>query len=160
MALRRGFGQALAAVAVALAVVAVFWPSLGESQTSSSGSGLGQVLQNVLNSQPGLQQILQGTGVPGTGAPTVVTPSVTSQQSTIPIAGSVPPTTTTMPQTGLALSGTAPPPATPSGPPQTHLEMIMSNRAGVPMSLFGYDQVGIGQAVTVPVIGAIPDSYI
>jgi protein involved in polysaccharide export with SLBB domain len=142
-------------VASTVAVVGGFLASsLVLAQSSSSGS-LGQVIQNVLNQPGGLQQVLQGGGLPQTGSPSnptvTITPSVTQQTGTIPVAGGPPPASTT--------AGT-PPPATPSGPPQTHLEKIMSDRAGVPLSLFGYDQVGTGQAVSVPTIGAIPDSYI
>ncbi|MGH6870080.1 MAG: SLBB domain-containing protein [Rhizomicrobium sp.] len=121
-----------------------------QTAPSGSGAGMSQVIQNVLSQPGGLQQLLQGGGLPATGAPSnstvTIAPAVTSQTTTIPVAGA----------TGTA----APPPATPSGPPQTHLERIMSDRAGVALSLFGYDQVGTGQAIPVPTVGAIPDNYI
>ncbi|HEX3675097.1 MAG TPA: SLBB domain-containing protein [Rhizomicrobium sp.] len=123
---------------------------------SASGSGLGQVIQNVLNQPGGLQQILQGGGLPTTGQPSnptiTVSPSVSPQTTMIPVAN--------QPMAVQGQSNSAMPPATPSGPPQTHLEKIMSDRAGVPLSLFGYDQVGSGESVPVPTIGAIPDNYI
>ncbi len=153
-------------VLVAGSAGAVLASSLVLAQASGS-SGLGQVIQNVLNQPGGLQQILQGTGVsiPGSGSPTnptvTVSPSVTSTTTSIPVAGQQ--TTTTGGQPGAPMTGSTPgmmPPATPSGPPQTHLEKIMSDRAGVPLSLFGYDQVGNGAPASVPAIGAIPDSYI
>lgn len=155
LGMRRRVSRAFLAIALA-AVGAVLWPSLGVSQTSGSSSGLGQAIQNILNGQP-IQQVLQGVG--GSGTPsnpqTTVTPGLTPQTTTIPVAGS-PPTT----QLGVPTTTSTMPPATPSGPPQTHLELIMSNRAGVPLSLFGYDQVGIGMAATIPSIAAVPDSYI
>jgi polysaccharide biosynthesis/export protein len=161
LAIRRRPGRVVLAILVA-AFGASLWPSLGVSQ-SSGGTGLGQVIQNVLSGQPGpLQQILQGSGInpTGTGTPTnpqiTVTPGVTTQTTSIPVAGQ--PGTPGSATPGIA--GAAPPPATPSGPPQTHLEKIMSDRAGVPLSLFGYDQVGSGEAASVPTVGAIPDSYI
>jgi polysaccharide biosynthesis/export protein len=125
------------------------------AQTSTGSGQLGQVIQNVLNQPGGLQQVLQGTPIPGSGSPVnptiTVTPGTTAQTTTIPVAGQQPVTT--------GVPGTMPP-ATPSGPPQTHLEKIMSDRAGVALSLFGYDQVGSGLPASVPAIGAIPDNYI
>jgi hypothetical protein len=160
----RLLNRALLAIAVA-AVGAVFWASPGVTQTSSSSSGLGQMIQNVLSGQP-IQQVLQ-SGVSGSGTPTspqvTIAPSVTPQTTTIPVAGtpaagqSMTPGMTTIP---VATTGMTMPPATPSGPPQTHLEKIMSDRAGVPLSLFGYDEVGSGAPASVPSIGAIPDNYI
>jgi len=44
--------------------------------------------------------------------------------------------------------------------PQSRLEQIMSQRAGVPLRQIGYDQLGIGRAVTVPQTGAVQDDYI
>lgn len=122
---------------------------------TSSGSGMGQVIQNVLSQPGGLQSILNGGGLPSSGAPTTVTPSVTQQTTTIPVAGA--PQAPGMPG---AVATSAMPAATPSGPPQTHLEKIMSDRAGVPLSLFGYDQMGIGQPASIASVGAIPDNYI
>ncbi|HEY1632459.1 MAG TPA: SLBB domain-containing protein [Rhizomicrobium sp.] len=132
----------------------------------SSGGQLGQVIQNVLNQPGGLQQVLQGTPIPGSGAPAspiiTIAPGTTAQTTTIPVAG-VPLTTNTsgIPSapTSIGMLNGAPS-ATPSGPPQTHLEKIMSDRAGVSLSLFGYDQVGVGLPASVPAIGAIPDNYI
>ncbi len=119
---------------------------------------MGQVIQNVLSQPGGLQSILNGAPLPNSGAPTTVTPSVTQQTTTIPVAGapqSPPPVVNGQ----IGIAGTMPP-ATPSGPPQTHLEKIMSDRAGVPLSLFGYDQVGIGQPASIASVGAIPDNYV
>jgi protein involved in polysaccharide export with SLBB domain len=54
-------------------------------------------------------------------------------------------------------------PAVPS-PPFTNvpsrLEMIMSSRAHVKLTQFGYDQLGIGRAVTVPQAGAVQGGYV
>lgn len=122
----------------------------------SSGSGMSQVIQNVLNQPGGLQQLLQGGGLPATGSPSnstvTISPGVTSQTTTIPVAG--------QPAGTISTPLGAMPAATPSGPPQTHLEKIMSDRAGTALSLFGYDEVGSGESVPVPTIGAIPDNYI
>ena len=49
----------------------------------------------------------------------------------------------------------------PTGPLLTsRLEQILSQRAGVPLHQFGYDQLGVGRAVNLPQVGAIPDSYV
>ena len=42
----------------------------------------------------------------------------------------------------------------------SRLEQIMSQRAGTRLAQFGYDQFGIGRAVSIPQVGAIQDSYI
>lgn len=43
---------------------------------------------------------------------------------------------------------------------QSRLEQILSARAGVALSLFGYDQLGVGRPVTLPEMGGVQDSYI
>lgn len=53
----------------------------------------------------------------------------------------------------------------PQGPtnanlPTTRLEEILSQRAGTKLRLIGYDQLGVGRAVSLPQVGAIQDSYI
>jgi polysaccharide export outer membrane protein len=50
------------------------------------------------------------------------------------------------------------PVARPSQP--SRLEQIMSARAGVVLSLFGYDQLGSGRAVELPQVGALQDNYV
>jgi protein involved in polysaccharide export with SLBB domain len=42
----------------------------------------------------------------------------------------------------------------------SRLEQIFSARAGVALSLFGYDQLGVGRPVTLPQMGGVQDSYI
>jgi len=42
----------------------------------------------------------------------------------------------------------------------SRLEQIISARAGVQLQQFGYDQLGIGRAVTVPETGAVADDYV
>jgi protein involved in polysaccharide export with SLBB domain len=42
----------------------------------------------------------------------------------------------------------------------SRLEQIMSARAGVVLSLFGYDELGSGREVALPQVGALQDSYI
>ena len=44
--------------------------------------------------------------------------------------------------------------------PPSRLEKILSRRAGVKLRQFGYDQLGVGQTVTVPQVGAIANSYV
>jgi protein involved in polysaccharide export with SLBB domain len=53
------------------------------------------------------------------------------------------------------------PTATPSQPQRpSRLEQIVSARAGVALSLFGYDQLGVGRPVSLPLMGGVQDSYI
>lgn len=49
--------------------------------------------------------------------------------------------------------------ANPNLPP-SRLERIMSARAGVRLTQFGYDQMGVGRAVTLPQVGEVQDDYI
>jgi protein involved in polysaccharide export with SLBB domain len=44
--------------------------------------------------------------------------------------------------------------------PPSRLEQILSARAGVALSLFGYDQLGIGRPVALPQMGGVQDDYI
>ncbi len=44
--------------------------------------------------------------------------------------------------------------------PQSRLEQLMSSRAGVNLTQFGYEQLGVGRAVTIPQIGAVQDQYV
>ena len=44
--------------------------------------------------------------------------------------------------------------------PVSRLEQILSQRAGVRLMQFGYDQLGVGRQVTVPETGAVADDYI
>jgi polysaccharide biosynthesis/export protein len=53
----------------------------------------------------------------------------------------------------------------PSAPPNqilptSRLEQLLSSRAGVRLRQFGYDQLGVGQAINVPQVGAVQDSYV
>ncbi len=63
------------------------------------------------------------------------------------------------PQPDIVLRPDAPGQAVPPSPP-SRLEQIMSQRAGVQLRQFGYDQVGRGRVVTVPQAGAVQDDYI
>ena len=49
---------------------------------------------------------------------------------------------------------------TPTLQPTSRLEQILSARAGVRLSQFGYDQLGISRQVLVPETGAVADDYI
>lgn len=53
-------------------------------------------------------------------------------------------------------------PTTPSSAnlPASRLEQILSTRAGVKLKQFGYDQLGVGRAVTIPQMGAVQDDYV
>ena len=44
--------------------------------------------------------------------------------------------------------------------PPSRLEQILSERAGAKLQQFGYDQLGSGRAVTVPLTGAVQDDYV
>ncbi len=44
--------------------------------------------------------------------------------------------------------------------PPSRLEEIMSQRAGVRLRQFGYDQLGTGHEVTLPQVGAVQDDYV
>ena len=44
--------------------------------------------------------------------------------------------------------------------PPSRLEQIMSARAGVKLTQFGYDQMGVGRPVTLPQVGGVQDDYI
>ncbi|HEY1961103.1 MAG TPA: SLBB domain-containing protein [Rhizomicrobium sp.] len=44
--------------------------------------------------------------------------------------------------------------------PQSHLEQLFSQRAGRPLTQFGYDTFGVGSSVTTSQVGALQDSYI
>lgn len=53
-------------------------------------------------------------------------------------------------------------PSAPSNPvlPRSRLELIMSARAGVLLSQFGYDQLGVGRSVAQSQVGGVPDNYV
>lgn len=44
--------------------------------------------------------------------------------------------------------------------PPSRLEQILSARAGVVLSLFGYDELGSGRAVALPQVGGLQDNYV
>src|SRR5579863_1764403 len=44
--------------------------------------------------------------------------------------------------------------------PRSRLELIMSARAGVVLSQFGYGQLGIGRSVSLPLVGGMQDNYV
>lgn len=44
--------------------------------------------------------------------------------------------------------------------PTSRLEQIMSQRAGMELKQFGYDQLGIGRSVSVPQMGGVQDDYV
>jgi len=73
------------------------------------------------------------------------------QQTTTPLPATVVPTNQTIVAQPVA-------PASPSG--QSRLEQLYSQRAGRPLNQFGYDQLGVGQSVSLTQIGAVQDNYI
>ena len=89
--------------------------------------------------------------------------------------GSLPAITTEQAQQLLGVQG-RPANQTPSPTPETtilepvapaalpsqssRLEQILSARAGVVLSLFGYDELGSGRAVTLPQVGGLQDNYV
>jgi protein involved in polysaccharide export with SLBB domain len=62
------------------------------------------------------------------------------------------------PQQPVVIQPAVPPILRSSAP--SRLEQIMSARAGTRLEQFGYDQLGIGRAVTVPQTGALQDDYV
>ncbi|NIK86888.1 protein involved in polysaccharide export with SLBB domain [Rhizomicrobium palustre] len=64
------------------------------------------------------------------------------------------------PQTTVIEPQMAPAPMQANREPPSRLEQIMSERAGMRLQLFGYDQLGIGRSVNIPQMGAMQDSYI
>ncbi len=83
--------------------------------------------------QQQVQQLLQGSQGGSTALPPAVAPSQTTLQPAAPVTQS---------------------------PGTSRLEQIMSQRAGVVLHQFGYDQFGVAQSVTIPQVGAVPDDYI
>jgi protein involved in polysaccharide export with SLBB domain len=52
-------------------------------------------------------------------------------------------------------------PTAPSAPqPESDLEKILSMRAGTKLKLYGYDQLGVGRAVSLPQVGAVQEGYV
>jgi polysaccharide export outer membrane protein len=80
----------------------------------------------------------------------------TSTTSTSP-ANQVPPAPAMPVQSTLA--PTAPAQA-PVAQPQSHLEQLYTQRAGRPLTQYGYDTFGVGSSVPVSQIGALQDSYV
>jgi polysaccharide biosynthesis/export protein len=98
----------------------------------ASGSSIEQSLQNVTPDQ--LRQMFSGQGLSSAGG----------QES------------------GVQGQNTILEPTASGNPylPPSRLEEIMSARAGVKLSQIGYDQMGIGRAVTLPQVGGVQDDYI
>lgn len=151
--------------ACAMLMTAIGSPAFAQQQSTSANNPLATTLQNLLSGQPNsLQQVIQGQA----NGPQVISPSVSPSQTVIGPSGQIYTYTSGAPgsQTGMSggVSGqpTLPGPtqSTTASLPQTRLEQIMSQRAGVPLYQFGYDQVGVGQSVSVPQVGAVQDNYI
>lgn len=106
--------------------------SVRSTETHAQNASTGQ-LPEITPSQ--VEQLLGGQGrsaqVPG--QPPIVQPETTILEPTIV-------------------------PVQPSRP--SRLEQILSVRAGVALSLFGYDQLGVGRPVSLPEMGGVQDSYI
>ncbi len=84
----------------------------------------------------GLQQILQGLGGQMGNA---ISSSTVNQPGTVTLHQS---------------------PSSSAPLPPSRLEQIMSSRAGVNLTQFGYDQLGSGSDISVPQTGAVQDSYV
>lgn len=86
-------------------------------------------------------------------------PAITPDQAEQLLGGQVRPANPTFsvtPETTI-LEPVAPP-TRPSQP--SRLEQILSARAGVELSLFGYDELGSGRAVSLPQVGGLQDNYV
>jgi len=123
-------------VLIALAVLSFVGAGVGDTYAQDSSSAVGSVLeqglQNITTDQ--MRQMFtgsQGSGLGGTGS------NLQSQ-------------TTILEPTGYQ---------NPNLPP-SRLEQIMSVRAGVKLTQFGYEQLGVGRPVTLPQMGGIQDDYI
>nr|AYC79470.1 hypothetical protein [uncultured bacterium] len=81
----------------------------------------------------------------------------TSTTTTSSPASQVPPTPAMPAQSTLAPTAPAQAPAT---QPPSHLEQLYSQRAGRPLTQYGYDTFGVGSSVPVSQIGALQDSYV
>ena len=79
-------------------------------------------------------------------------------QTITPPAAQVPSAPTMPSQTSIA--PTMAPAAAPIPQPASHLEQLFSQRAGRPLTQFGYDTFGVGSSVPVTQVGALQDSYI
>ncbi len=79
-----------------------------------------------------LQQLQQGRGLPATTNQTI-TPRETILEPNAPLNPQL---------------------------PTSRLEQILSTRAGVMLTQFGYNQLGVGRAITIPQMGAIQDDYV
>ncbi|MGA9794675.1 MAG: SLBB domain-containing protein [Rhizomicrobium sp.] len=92
-------------------------------------------------SSSAIQSVLQSMGTSSTSS----SPSTPTQ-----LPASVSPSTQTL----------SPVPASTTPLPPSRLELLYSQRAGQPLTQFGYDYLGVGSPVTTMQIGAIQDSYI
>jgi polysaccharide export outer membrane protein len=74
---------------------------------------------------------------------------------------SLPPTTQVPSQAAMPTQNVVAPATAPTTTqPQSHLEQLFSQRAGRPLSQFGYDTFGVGNSVSTTQVGALQDSYI
>lgn len=129
----RGFLSAGFFAPLLVALVGWLTPS-GDSLAQISGSDPLGLLQQV--QRGGLGGL--GGGLGGLGGGITDTTSAPTQNQTL------------QPQA----------PAVPNRQPPSRLEQIMSARAGVRLTQFGYDQLGVGRQVLVPETGAVADDYI
>jgi protein involved in polysaccharide export with SLBB domain len=110
-----------------------------------ASAAFGPAQAQTTTTSPEVQGILNAIGGQ---APTSSAPSPASQ---IPSSPAMPSTTTIAPA--------AAPPA-PTTQTQSHLEQLYSQRAGRPLTQYGYDTFGVGSSVPVSQVGALQDSYI
>lgn len=127
------FGAAaVRTAAIAVFVLSAFGPSGTLAQTSTDV----QSILNAISGQP------TSSTTPTTGTTNQSVPS----SPTVPTQATLPP-----------VSPPAPPPI---AQPPSQLEQLFSQRAGKPLTQFGYDVFGLGASVPVTQIGNLQDSYI
>ena len=105
------------------------------------------------------------TAAPAQNSPDVqsILNAIGGQPPTTPSSSQVPPTsnpsqTTISPTMAQTVPTVTNPIPTPQG--QSHLELLFSQRAGRPLTQFGYDVFGTASSVPVTQVGALQDSYV
>lgn len=101
---------------------------------------------------PQVQSILNAIG----GQPSASSSSTSSMPTSLGVPPSGVPSQPAMPTQSVVAPATLPG----TTQPQSHLEQLFSQRAGRPLTQFGYDTFGVGSSVTTSQVGALQDSYI
>lgn len=132
---RRGIPGFLVRLGLGVALVLSLTVS-GDAQQSNAAQALGD-LQQFLAQQEAARQAAPQNAPAVNPAPAAQTPA---QQPAVQAAS-----------TAQTQQSTTPP---------SRLEQIMSQRAGVKLTQFGYDQLGQGREVAVPQAGTVQDNYV